>query len=193
MSKAREFIGIAAILSIAAVQFALGTSLVRAARAADDGGPVVLTVTGNAANTNRTALNKFDDAFLNHHNASFKKAFVFTRETLAALGMRKLTTRYPGKDLRLSVEGPLLRDVLAAAGAQGKKVFVQALDGYAAEIAIDELKAYPIILALKRDGHWLGLGGRGPAWVVYPIDDYPALAKQGDAKWVWAAFHIKVE
>lgn len=190
MPGAKGFIGAAAILSVLAIQAALGAS---PARAADDGGPVVLTVTGKIGKGNRAKLNKFDDAFLNHHKASFKKAFAFTRQGLAALGMHKLTTRYPGKDLRISVEGPLLRDVLKAAGAHGRKLFVLALDGYAAEIPIDELKTYPVVLAVKRDGRWLGIGGRGPAWVVYPLDDYPALAKRDDAKWVWAAFHIKVE
>src|SRR3546814_2873972 len=91
------------------------------------------------------------------------------------------------------LEGPLLRDVLKAVGATGKTATVYALDGYGAKIPMTDLAAYPVVLALKSDGQWLGIGGRGPAWVVYPPrDKYPALKDADDSKWVWSAIRIDV-
>lgn len=84
--------------------------------------------------------------------------------------------------------------MLKAAGATGQTVKVYALDGYGAEIPLSELRQYPVLLALKADGKYLGLGGRGPTWVVYPRDDrHPALKSHDDAKWVWSALRIEVE
>ena len=50
-----------------------------------------------------------------------------------------------------------------------------------------------MILALKGNGHYLDIGGRGPAWVIYPTDDYPELAARDDAKWVWSVFFIQIQ
>lgn len=58
---------------------------------------------------------------------------------------------------------------------------------------MSDLATWPVVLALKSGGAWLAVGGRGPAWVVYPVGDFPALADRDDAKWVWAAFFIRVE
>src|SRR5690606_35702292 len=70
---------------------------------------------------------------------------------------------------------------------------VFAMDNYGAEIPVAEIEKYQVLLALKANGRWLGLGDRGPAWVVYPRDQHPELQAQDDAKWVWSAIRIDVE
>ena len=82
---------------------------------------------------------------------------------------------------------------MAAAGATGTKVTVFALDGYSAEITLQDANDYPILLTLKKDGQPLAIGDRGGAWVVFPRDDHQALAKRDDALWVWSAYLILVE
>src|SRR3546814_16764005 len=77
-------------------------------------------------------------------------------------------------------EGPLLADVLAAAGAAGSSLRAVALNGYASEIPLADLQKYPVLLALKREGKYLGIGGRGPAGHVYPPRDHPALQAATD-------------
>ena len=156
-------------------------------------GPTVITVAGKISETNRGPLDAFEDAFLNSHDIAFDAAFTFDREALAALGMHRLVTRIPGTDHTVNVEGPLLRDVLKKVGASGKTVSVMALDGYAADIAVANLDTWPVVLALKNNGKWLDIGGRGPAWVVYPANEFPALATKDDAGWVWAAFFMRID
>jgi hypothetical protein len=98
-----------------------------AAARADDA--TLLTVAGKIANANRGAFDPFADAFLNSHDIVFDRAYVFDRAALLGLGMHRVTAKYPGSDRMLEVEGPLLRDVLAKAGAAGQTVSVMALDG----------------------------------------------------------------
>lgn len=170
------------------------TAQTHAAELAKPSGPVVLTIHGNIANTNRGALNDFEDAFFKFGNVSFDKAAQFDLAMLEKLGKKTLTVKYDTWPKAYAFEGPLLRDVLKAVGAKGKSVKVYALDGYGAEIPVAEAQQYDVLLAVKADGKYLGLGGRGPAWVVYPRDDkHPALKAQDDAKWVWSAIRIEVE
>ncbi|MBE0530419.1 MAG: hypothetical protein IH626_06285 [Rhodospirillales bacterium] len=177
-------------LAVICLVAAMGTAPKRA-QAAD--GPVVLTVAGAIANANRGPVDPFDDGFFNSGQIAFDKAAAFDIVDLQALGVKRLEVRYPDWPKGFVFEGPLLGDVLAKAGATGKVVRVQALDGYAAEIPMEDIRKYPVVLAIKRDGRFLGIGDRGPAWVVFPRDDYPEFKAQDDSKWVWAVYYIHVE
>ncbi|MCG8510209.1 MAG: hypothetical protein MI741_13355 [Rhodospirillales bacterium] len=155
--------------------------------------PVVLTVAGNISNPNRGAVDPFLDAFFHFSDVGFERARSFGVSDLRALGMKRLSVRYPDWPRGYVFEGPLLQDVLAAAGATGTVVRVQALDGYFAEIPMEEVRKFPILLAIKRDGSFIGIGDRGPAWVVFPRDDYDELRDRDDAQWVWSAYFIAVD
>jgi hypothetical protein len=163
-----------------------------AADAARPQGPVVLTLTGDVGKSNRGALDPFADKLMAFQGTQFERAVAFDHAGLWALGTRALRVQYPGWPAAHVFEGPLLKDVLAAAGVSGGIVHPVALDGYAAEIPYADLETWPVILALKMDGRWLPLGGAGPAWVIYPRDDFPDLAQSDDAKWVWGVSHIRV-
>ena len=82
-------------------------------------------------------------------------------------------------------EGVLLADVLAAAGATGTKVTVQALDGYAVETPLDELVAMGAVVAYKRNGVAFGIGDFGPTQIVFPRAERDDLADMSDDLWVW--------
>lgn len=156
-------------------------------------GPAVVTVAGAVEHTNRDAFDPFEDKLIAAHDFSFDRAFAYDIAMLERLGMKTLLVRYPDWPRAYTFEGPLLRDVLRAAGAKGKTVKVVALDGYTAEITMQELDDYPIMLAIKKDGRYLDLGGRGPTWVVFPRDGNKALAARDDSQWVWSAYLILVE
>ena len=89
--------------------------------------------------------------------------------------------------------GPLLGDVLAAAGAEGSMVTVRAMDGYAVEVPLAELLDKGAVVALARDGKPLGIGGFGPTQIVFPRAERPDLADMADDWWVWQIYHIDVE
>jgi hypothetical protein len=178
-----------------AILVAVSVSIsVQAAELAKPKGAVVLTVHGKITNTNRGAVNDFDDAFFKFGNVSFDRAASFDLAMLEKLGVKSRTVKYDTWPKAYKFQGPLLGDVMKAVGATGKSIKVFAIDGYGAEIPMTDLAQYPVILALKADGRYLGLGGRGPTWVVYPRDDkHPGLKSHDDAKWVWSAIRIEVE
>lgn len=177
--------------SLAGLLFAV-TMLAQTASGADlatPAGPVVLTVHGKIANANRGALDQFEDAFFKFNDVSFDKAAAFDLAMLEKLGMQTLTAKYDAWPKAYKFEGPQLRDVLKAAGAQGSKVKIFAIDGCAAELTKQEIDSGAVLLAVKADDRYLGLGGRGPIWVVIPQGG----DAKDDAKLVWSAIRIEVE
>ena len=120
-------------------------------------GPVVLTLSGRIRIANAGAQARFDMAML------------------AALPNRTLETRTPwyGKVRRFT--GPLLRDVLAAAGAQGSKLRLLALNEYQVDMPWDDALRYDVIVARLLDGAPMAVRDKGPLFVVYPFDAQPEL------------------
>ncbi len=156
-------------------------------------GPAMVTVAGQIEQTNRGAFDPFEDGLAKVHDLTFKQAFAFDTDSLEALGMKALTVRYPKWPDGYRFEGPLLSDVLKAVGAAGKSVRAVALDGYSASISMQDIRDYEILLAIKKDGNYLAVGGRGPAWLVFPRDKHEALKSRDDSQWVWSVYMIIVE
>ena len=163
-----------------------------AADAPTSGGATVLTIVGKIAQANRPAFDKFEDPFMAYHERSFATAFAFDRATLESLGMHRATIAFSGWPRPVEVEGPLLRDVLAAAGAAPGTVNIVALDGFATDLGPGDLAAEDWIVAIKEGGRYLGIGQRGPAWILYtPRDGQPPTAED-EQRWPWAVFLIEV-
>lgn len=154
---------------------------------------VAVTVTGAVGKPNRPPFDAFSDGFFDHYGITFDKAHAFSRRDLVRLGMRRIVLSYPNWSKPITFRGPRLAAVLAAAGATGAKLSVQALDGYLAEFPGTFAAKDQVILAVEADGHPLGIGGRGPAWLVFPPGTKAGQETDSDAGLVWAVFHIKVE
>jgi hypothetical protein len=159
------------------------------------GGPVVLTVSGSIEKTNRGTLDALErhESLFKYHEIAFERAAQFDLGALERLGMHEVTVSHPGWPKAFTFEGPLLRDVLAAVGATGRIVRILALDGYAAEIPISEIHDRPFIVAVKRDGRYLGIGDQGPTWIIAPPQTDPTPGHEQGSEWVWAAFYVAVE
>ena len=164
----------------------------RAAELAEPAGTVVVTVTGNIAKTNRPAFDPERDLFLKYHERRFEKAVEFDFAMLEALGMHEATIAVEGVVQPVRVAGPRLSDLLTAVGAGGKSVSLVALDGYASEISPDDLQALDWIVGIRQDGKPLGLGQRGPLWVVYTYPDGRTLTAEDELRWPWATFYIEI-
>lgn len=176
-----------------AAALSLGLLLGPALHAEDKiGGTVLLTVTGEVMNPNRGGYNPETDKFFGYNEVEFAKAAQFDFEALEGLDMVKVNADFPKGATVFEFEGPLLVDVLKAAGATGETVTIQALDGYAIEVPLEELKAAGAVLALKRDGEAFGIGGFGPTQIVFPRADRADLSDMPDDNWIWSIFHIAV-
>jgi hypothetical protein len=161
------------------------------AQAAD--GPVLLTVTGQVGNPNRGGFDESSDKFLGFFDVEFDRAYTFTFADLKALNAVTIKADFPKGGPIHSFTGPLLADVLAAAGATGSKVTVQALDGYAVETPLDQMIAQGAVVAYMRDGQMFGIGDFGPTQIVFARAERADLADMSDDNWIWSIFHIRVE
>ncbi len=103
----------------------------------------------------------------------------FDMAALAALPQHGFSTRTPWFDPARRMDGPLMRDVLAAAGAvpgaPGAPLRLTALNDYRVDMPFDDTQRYDVLLARLLDGRPMGVRDKGPLFVIYPFDQAPAL------------------
>lgn len=176
------------------ISASIATSLLFATVSPGHAEGTLLTVSGEIDNTNREAFDPFFDGFLKFHDKTFDKAHSFDWKTLAALPQKTIKVNADTEDWPrpLTMEGPLLKDVLVAAGAKGDSATLYALDGFGFEMDADKMAAHEWVLAMKVDGKPLGIGGLGPLWLVYDTGGAKA-PEEEERGWVWSVFHIEVE
>jgi len=156
-------------------------------------GPVLLTVTGDIAEPNRGPVDPDFDKLFIFNEVNFDKAREFDLGSLEKLPQATVHADFPKGGAATEFTGPLLKDVLESAGAQGDMVTVQAMDGYAVEVPMQELIDKGAVVALARDGKALGIGSFGPTQIVFPRSERPELADMPDDWWIWQIYHISVE
>jgi len=156
-------------------------------------GPVMVTVSGAVANTNRGPVDPDYDKLFAFNSTEFESAMEFDLGALNALPQVTVRTDFPRGGEIVEFSGPLLADVMAAAGAEGETVTISAMDGYAIDVPMSELVDKGAVLALSRDGKPFGIGNFGPAQVVFPRSDNPDLSEMPDDWWIWQIYYISVQ
>jgi len=163
------------------------------ATAEGEAGGNVLTVTGALAEPNRGGFEPFSDAFFAFHEREFEKAYAFSRDDLSDLPQVEITAHAEAWAQAITAKGPRLADVLAIAGvAEDASVSVVALDGYAAEIDATTRAAEDWIVAIEVNGQPLGIGGRGPTWILHDTGGQ-IVGPDVEANWVWSVFLIETD
>lgn len=99
----------------------------------------------------------------------------FDMAMLAALPQASLRTHAPWYAQAHRFTGPLLREVLAAAGAQGTRLRLRALNGYHVDLPRDDADRFDPIVARLLDGAALAVRDKGPLLLIYPFDERPEL------------------
>ena len=193
--KKRQFLGTAVAGGLAA---ALPVGPAGAASPSANG-PALLTVTGAIGKPNRGKFDPVRDQMMFKQKLGFEKAHAFTFAALAALPAVtiKPTLEYDAKPHTLS--GPLLLDVIKAAGGalgDNVKLVLRAVDGYAASVTVAQARAHRYIVATHMDGAAMALGGLGPLWAIYDADKVPGMAgkplPERFGSCPWALYHIEV-
>lgn len=123
-------------------------------------GKVVLTLSGNVTQPNAGARADFDMAML---------------EKLPQRSFKTATPWYPEPK---TFTGPLLRDVLAAAGAKGALLRAVSLNEYKIEIPSEDATRHDMIVARLLDGQPMAVREKGPLFIVYPFDSQAELRSE---------------
>jgi hypothetical protein len=135
---------------LAASTFAL--PWIRATALERPSGPVVLVISGRVGLPNAGSRAEFDMGMLEQLPQSS-----FVTRTPWYSGPRKFT-------------GPLLRDVLAACGAQGSNLRAVALNDYHVDLPFDDTARYDVVLARLLDDKPMPVREKGPLFIIYPFD-----------------------
>jgi hypothetical protein len=104
--------------------------------------------------------------------------FQFGLPALQQLPQRKIVTATPWYSSAVEFAGPLLRDVLEAAGAgtaAGGILRCIALNDYRVEIPADDVRRYDVVVAHQLNGKPMSVREKGPLFVIYPFDEQPQL------------------
>jgi hypothetical protein len=119
--------------------------------------PVVLTLSGRVRMPNQADGAHFD------------------MPMLEAMAQSSFTTATPWWTQPRKFTGPLLRDVLAAAGAQGTTLRARALNDYRVDIPFDDAQRHDMIVARLLDDKPMAVRDKGPLFIIYPFDARPEL------------------
>jgi hypothetical protein len=135
----------------------------------------ILTVSGKIAVTNKDGVAQFD------------------RAMLESIGMVSFTTSTPWYKEQVSFEGVPLAKIMQTVGADGERLVAVALNDYSAELPMEDVAKYNVILALKRNGEYMPVRDKGPLFIVYPFDSNPDLKNQKFySRSVWQLARIEV-
>lgn len=121
---------------------------------------VVLSVSGLVKQTNSAKVADFDMAML------------------AALPQHSFRTATPWHKEQRTYSGPLLKDVLAAAGAHGTQLKAVALNRYKVDIPAADAERWPVIVARLVDNQPMAIREKGPLFIIYPFDSQDELRSE---------------
>ncbi|MBY6004029.1 molybdopterin-dependent oxidoreductase [Salipiger bermudensis] len=113
-------------------------------------GPVLLTISGELANTNGDGTAAFD------------------LEMLRALGATDITTDTIWTPGTITFTGVELKTLLDHVGASGDEIDATAINDYTVVIPVSDAVEGGPIVAYEMDGELMSRRDKGPLWLIYP-------------------------
>jgi hypothetical protein len=165
-----------AVRALLALPLLAAPLMAAATELGEPAGAVILTVSGEIAETNGDGAARFD------------------LEMLRALPAARYETDTIWTDGTHVFEGVLLRDLMDAVGASGDTVRATALNDYAITIPVDGGDEDVALIAYHRDGEPMSVRNKGPLWIVYPYaEDARFRTEQIYARSIWQLDRIEVQ
>ncbi len=136
----------------------------------------LLTVSGRIGRINNEATGTYE----------------FSEEEFLKLDTATITTSTPWTPTSVFV-GPLVVDVMRAAGVTSGTLTFKTLGDYAAPIPWEDLVRYGVILAHSQDGQRLNNKRWGPLWTIYPRDQNLAALSGpiAESRFIWQVDRIE--
>ena len=136
----------------------------------------LLTVSGRIGRVNNETADTYD----------------FSEADFLKLATTSITTGTPWTPTSVFV-GPLLIDVMRAAGVTSGTLTFKTLNDYSAPIPWEDLVRYGVILAHSQDGQRLNKKRWGPLWTIYPRDQNPAALRGpiAESRFIWQVDRIE--
>lgn len=146
-----------------------------AAELASPQGEIVLTVSGSIKSMNQGDAAVFDLEMLEAMpSETYKTTTIWTD------GMQELT-------------GVPLSDFLNSLGAESGHITATAVNDYAVDFPINEMKTSRALLAYHNFGEPMSLRDKGPLWIVFPFDEGPEYQTEVNySRSIWQLSKIEV-
>lgn len=137
---------------------------------------VILTVSGKVGTTNGDEMIMMDQS------------------SIEAVGLVEYDVHDPFEDRSIRYRGVLMSDLLALwqAAPEVEMVRFTALNDYQIDISIEDFQQYPVLFAMQADGVYMEPSYRGPAMLVYPLDDYEFDIIAIKRRWIWQIKSIEL-
>jgi hypothetical protein len=119
----------------------------------------------------------------------------FEMDALERLPQQSVVTSTPWFAGPREFSGPLLRNVLRAAGVppQAERARLVALNDYRVDLPLEDAQRHDVVLARLLDGKPMTVREKGPLFVMYPFDQEPGLRSAPYyARCVWQLRAIEV-
>lgn len=138
---------------------------------------VMLTVRGKVGTTNREAT------------------IVMDQKTIEAVGLVEYSVHDPFEDRSVVYQGVLMSDLLELWQVSDDVTTARfsALNDYHIDIPLEDFYQYPVLFALQADGVYMEPSYRGPAMLVYPLDDYEFDLIGIKRRWIWQIASIELQ
>lgn len=122
-------------------------------------------------------------------------SIVMDTPTIEAVGVVEYDVHDPFEDRSIVYSGVLMSDLLKVwqVPDEVEMVRVTALNDYQIEIPISDFYTYPVLLALQADGDYMQPNYRGPAMLVYPMDDFELDPISIKRRWIWQIKTIELQ
>ena len=119
---------------------------------------------------------------------------ILDMDMLEQMGLIKYRVTDPWLKRDVCYSGVLLSDMVTRVrGSENASVIhLIALDDYEAEIGLDILEQWPVMLATRSEDTLISVESGGPTRIILPYDDYPDLA-EARAMSIWTISRIIIQ
>lgn len=135
-----------------------------------------------------------DGQILNHTEGSGHVLLDF--EGLRGLGEETVVTTTPWTQGPGTFRGVRINRILEHAGVDGdaRDVLASALNAYQSIVPAGDIIRYNPLIAYEQNNRRLTIRGKGPLWIIYPLEDFPETNTQEYfGRWVWQLERLTVQ
>jgi hypothetical protein len=101
----------------------------------------------------------------------------------------------PFEDRRIVYQGVLMSELLKLWQVEESATVAQltALNDYQIDVPLEDFYQYPVLFAMQADGVIMAPDYRGPAMLVYPLDDFAFDLISNKRRWIWQIKSIELK
>jgi hypothetical protein len=138
---------------------------------------VILTVSGKIG-----AMNQDD-------------TIVMDQQTVAAVGVVEYEVHDPFENRPIIYRGVLMSELLKVWQVADDVTVarITALNDYQIDVPVEDFYQYPVLFAMQADGVAMTPDYRGPAMLVYPLDDFAFDLMTNKRSWIWQIKTVELQ